>query len=207
MLAQLKLHVQHNSALDILAFILIISNLQLLVYVKYESVIWKYLIINYSQLSLINKYHAIKHQPTTTVSHSIVNSSAHAFTLRYHVELTKISLTIDHLSLAIIIITGATIKIMYLHNQLLQLMTIIIGMVLQCLSKLDTGGAKSGVCRLASSAQIMFQIGTPLSLLCFQFYLFLFLLEFPIIFTHSSYHIPMPSPSIPVLFFKFLFCE
>ena len=185
---QLMLHLQHIVALDILAFIIIISNLQLLVSVEYESVIWNYLIINYSQLSLINKYHPIKHQPTTTVSHSIVNSSAHAFTLRYHVELTKISLTIDHLSLAIIIITGATIKIMYLHNQLLQLMTIIIGMVLQSLSKLDTGGAKSGVCGLALSAQIMFQIATlSLSLLCFQFYLFLFLLEFPIIFTHYSY--------------------
>ena len=34
-----------------------------------------------------------------------------------------------------------------------------------------------------------------LSLLCFQFYL-LFLPEFPIIFTHYSYFIPMPSPII-----------
>ena len=45
-----------------------------------------------------------------------------------------------------------------------------------------------------------------LSLLCFQFYL-LFFPEFPIIFTHYSYFIPMPSPIIPVIFFKFLFCQ
>ena len=42
----------------------------------------------------------------------------------------------------------------------------------------------------------------PIAWLCFQFYL-LFLPEFPIIFTHYSYFIPMPSPIIPVLFFKF----
>ena len=36
-----------------------------------------------------------------------------------------------------------------------------------------------------------------LSLLCFQFYL-LFLPEFPVIFTHYSYFIPIPSPIIPV---------
>ena len=45
-----------------------------------------------------------------------------------------------------------------------------------------------------------------LSLLCFQIYL-LFLPEFPIIFTHYSYFIPMPSPIIPVTFFKFLFYQ
>ena len=32
----------------------------------------------------------------------------------------------------------------------------------------------------------------------------LFLPEFPIIFTHYSYFIPMPSPIIPVIFFKLL---
>ena len=42
-----------------------------------------------------------------------------------------------------------------------------------------------------------------LSLLCFRFYL-LFLPEFPIIFTHYSYFITMPSPNIPVIFSKFL---
>ena len=45
-----------------------------------------------------------------------------------------------------------------------------------------------------------------LSLLCFQFYL-LFLPEFPIIFTHYSYFIPMSSPIIPVIFFEFLSCQ
>ena len=45
-------------------------------------------------------------------------------------------------------------------------------------------------------------IWLSLSLLCFQFYL-LFLPEFPIIFTHYSNFIPMPSP---VLFLKWLLC-
>ena len=45
-----------------------------------------------------------------------------------------------------------------------------------------------------------------LSLLCFQFYL-LFLPGFPVIFTHYSYFIPMPSPIIPVILFKFLLCQ
>ena len=39
-----------------------------------------------------------------------------------------------------------------------------------------------------------------LSLLCFQFHL-LFLPEFPIIFTHYSYFIPIPSPIIPINFY------
>ena len=38
-----------------------------------------------------------------------------------------------------------------------------------------------------------------LSLLCFQFYLLL-LPEFPTVFTHYSYIIPMPSPIIPIIF-------
>ena len=45
----------------------------------------------------------------------------------------------------------------------------------------------------------MTQMLVSLSLLCFQFYL-LFLPEIPIIFTHYSYFIPMPSLIIPEIF-------
>ena len=51
-------------------------------------------------------------------------------------------------------------------------------------------------CKLAAVFKV------SLSLLCFQFYL-LFPPEFPIIFTHYSYFIPVPSPNIPVIFSKF----
>ena len=54
--------------------------------------------------------------------------------------------------------------------------------------------ARSNACKEISSQ------GLSLSLLCFQFYL-LFLSEFPIIFTHYSYFIPMPLPIIPLNFY------